>query len=490
MFAGVRLELVGPYGLQFSQSSTITEAVPRVHNKRNALLKRVFPEKQLFNYRSSQDQLRKDVAMKATSVPDYLATADPRTVKPSLVNFDTDFLGMVNFCLRSSDSALSGPSRSKVLNEITNDVFKAIIIGFPPLIDQTIQKFPSYIEFADRSPCVLDPDEKRLRIPSPSSTPDISPALPELKDCDSDRDISLKYIQWLKDLLETGTLHDTMLGGIYDRGYKRLLTVLRDAHCRFPSSRAMASRIVPQDQNICLSLLDLQLDPSMPSYRSKTRELNALANVVSRTILYGGKRERNVVAEHLSKYAGEFAALWCDDDENSQEVLFIRVLALLLAENLAVAERAVSLPTSSLRLFDTYLNAFHRVVELCLSEILPIEGASNDELVQSFLTWEQTLRFNLTSPLWNSHPVELEGRWQLVDVGGSGSLSKIMTLPPEDLISDTQGISLDFLPDGDIDLQTPLAAVAGGAKPEGSWVFKPGPAHLDTCEFYVQSNTK
>ncbi|RYG68210.1 hypothetical protein EON64_05695 [archaeon] len=319
-------------------------------------------------------QLQRDVTMKAPAVPEYLATVDPRTVKPSLVNTDIDFLGMVNFCLRSSDSALSGPSRSKVLNEVTNDVFKAIVIGFPPLINQTIEKFPLYIQYAEQSPCVLDFEEKRFRIPTPTSTQDTTPTLSELKDCDTDRDTALKYIQWLRDLLETGLLHDTMLGGIYDRGYKRLLTALRDAHCRLPSSRALASRIAPQDRNICLSLLDLQLDPSKPSYCSKTRELNVLANVVCRTILYGGKRARNVVAEHLSKYAVDFAAQWCEDDENCQEVLFIRALVLLLVENQTVAESAVSLPSSSLRLFDTFLNAFHRIVELCLSEILPVEG--------------------------------------------------------------------------------------------------------------------
>ena len=45
--------------------------------------------------------------------------------------FETDALGLLNFCLRNSDTALSGPSRSKMLNEATNIVFKSIIIGFP-----------------------------------------------------------------------------------------------------------------------------------------------------------------------------------------------------------------------------------------------------------------------------------------------------------------------------------------------------------------------
>ena len=47
---------------------------------------------------------------------------------------ETDYLGMVNFCLKPSDNALSGPSPSKMLNKLTNSVFKAITIGFKPEI--------------------------------------------------------------------------------------------------------------------------------------------------------------------------------------------------------------------------------------------------------------------------------------------------------------------------------------------------------------------
>jgi hypothetical protein len=53
-------------------------------------------------------------------------------------SLNCDFLGMINFCLRASDNGLSGPSRSKLLNEITNVVFKDIMIGFEPAIEATL----------------------------------------------------------------------------------------------------------------------------------------------------------------------------------------------------------------------------------------------------------------------------------------------------------------------------------------------------------------
>ena len=54
----------------------------------------------------------------------------------SLSTFGTDIMGNVNFCLASTDISLSGPSRTRILNEFTNDVFKSIAIGFEPLIEE------------------------------------------------------------------------------------------------------------------------------------------------------------------------------------------------------------------------------------------------------------------------------------------------------------------------------------------------------------------
>jgi hypothetical protein len=58
--------------------------------------------------------------------------------------FDKDILGDMNFCLRSTDSALSGPSRSKLLNTITNNVFRAIVIGSHSGLKHVTTQFDDY----------------------------------------------------------------------------------------------------------------------------------------------------------------------------------------------------------------------------------------------------------------------------------------------------------------------------------------------------------
>ncbi|KAJ1422362.1 hypothetical protein B484DRAFT_399128, partial [Ochromonadaceae sp. CCMP2298] len=62
----------------------------------------------------------------------------------------------VNFCLRTSDRALSGPSRSKLLNELSNDVFRALVIGYYPLAQEALDRFPEFRATAQRTSYVLD----------------------------------------------------------------------------------------------------------------------------------------------------------------------------------------------------------------------------------------------------------------------------------------------------------------------------------------------
>jgi hypothetical protein len=45
----------------------------------------------------------------------------PLSTRSSL-KCEVDYLGMINFCLRPTDTALSGSSKSKVLNAVTNEV--------------------------------------------------------------------------------------------------------------------------------------------------------------------------------------------------------------------------------------------------------------------------------------------------------------------------------------------------------------------------------
>lgn len=445
-------------------------------------------------------------------LPDYDSTVDVGGVSKAITPpFEADVLGMLNFCLRNSDTALSGPSRSKILNDATNLVFKAIMIGFEPLVDETLLKLEAYKGMMKTAPCVLDPDERNAQrkreeiaaraaeaasakavMDSFSSPPEDPAAVASavarrIESCETDLSTAYRYVDWLTDLLKTGGLHNNViLGGIYDRGYKRLLTLLKDLNCRFPKDVKERFRPVPADQNICLSLLDMKL----PAGRtSKTRALNKWSNIAARCILYGGKHERTSIATFLEKHASEFAQTWTPNDPRSQESLYLRALALLLRENLAVAEVAITAqapdavspedaaaelalaiasssasdPTaastplitavsdpSNLRLFDTYQNAFHRVVEVCLTEIgkqdspLMLQQSSRqneDEILQNFLVWEQGLRRNLTMDLWNKNPTELTGRWELVDVAGTGSLKTLMTSAPEVFFEAIDGVN-------------------------------------------------
>ena len=313
---------------------------------------------------------------------------------------ETDYMGMINFCLRATDTALSRSSRSKVLNTITNDVFKAIMIADESLIESTLNKFESYTDLVDSSECILSSEDGEMSDPEAYAV-----------GCTRDALTARIYVDWLYKLFARGvTQDDTVLGGIYDRGYKRLLTTLKNAGCVFKSD---GTRPAPQDSNICLSLIDLKFPSSQPS---KTKELNYISNCVARAMLYGGSRERRELASSLRSRCPAFATKW-KLSSSSQEMVYMEALAVLLEEGVEVAASAVSssacegvfgvsnvsgtidrIPEleshQSLRLFDTYLNAFQRVLEKCLSEmgtrgnLIP----QNDDVLNNFVNWEQSVR--------------------------------------------------------------------------------------------------
>jgi hypothetical protein len=197
-------------------------------------------------------------------------------------------------------------------------------------------------------------------------------------------------------------------------------------------------------------------------------ELNHLANVASRTMLYGGHVERSAIGKHLQERAERFRGNWGipgGDVNGEQEVNFIHVLALLLRDGLAAAVAAsnvgpsftvdprsgkISPPSAeqmgmnalvpAYRLHDAYQNAFQRVVETCVLEgKCEYAPQQSDELWQNFLSWEQGIRSNLTSEMWENMPQELVGEWELVEVSGAGSLQSIMTAPTEELFTEPMG---------------------------------------------------
>ena len=228
--------------------------------------------------------------------------------------------------------------------------------------------------------------------------------------------------------------------------------MLKDNGCLFlPSTRP-----APIDQDICLSLFDKIRKVPLPQ-PSKTQKLNSIANTVFRAVLYGRRTEKDIVINEIEQLIPSFAKEYTSGNDKSQEVLFLKTLIVLLRHGLSSAEgvnlnriafngtKTISFgidykyPANgaldhiddiedimSLRLFDTYQNAFQRVVECCFVETGKRQGgAQNNEVVMSLASWEKTLRVDLTEPLWKRNPAELAGVWSLSDVRGDGSLTKV-----------------------------------------------------------------
>jgi hypothetical protein len=174
----------------------------------------------------------------------------------SSLNCEVDYLGMINFCLRSSDNGLSGPSTNKLMNEITNDAFRVLMMGYGPGVGLTVLG--------------LATSKEQLKSVAGSET-------------------ALTYLTWLEDLLTNGDVQDLSALGAdsviavdspYVKGYKRLLDLLKDAGCKSYGNGLGCPK--PEDTNICLSLLDL----SRPAgTESRTLELNTISNCVSKVAL-------------------------------------------------------------------------------------------------------------------------------------------------------------------------------------------------------------
>lgn len=341
---------------------------------------------------------------------------------------------------------------------------KALAIGYQPILRQLADQFEAYREQLDRVESIFDDgeiiegvcgNETGTVCATKLNTTTSATVQPMLT---QDRLKAQEYLTRLESLLTRGVIQDSMLGGIYDRGYKRLLTMLKDNGCVFLQGAPPA----PIDQDICLSLFDKTRKTPLPQ-PSKTQTLNSVANTVFRTVLYGRRAEKDIVIGEIEKMVPTFSKQYTGGNEKSQEVLFLKTLVVLLRHGLSSAEgvslnriafNGTSAGTAqkminfgidykypkngaldhiddiedimSLRLFDTYQNAFQRVVECCFVETgRRPGGAQNNEVVMSLASWEKTLRVDLTEPLWKRNPIELAGVWSLADVSGDGSLTKV-----------------------------------------------------------------
>jgi hypothetical protein len=364
----------------------------------------------------------------------------------------------INFCLRQSDTALSAISRSKILNEVTNNVMKAIIIGYDPIISYLSSAFEDYREQLDRAECVFDEGEVIEQVCTNLTARACADKIESSSDafgwlCTQDLLISRIYLDRLEKLLLKGIVQDSILGGIYDRGYKRLLTILKDIGCIFPPN----NRPKPIDQDICLSMMDKIQQKNMLNLKpTKTQVLNTLSNVVYRAVLYGRKFEKEIIVNDIESMIPAFVSNYTRGDIHSQEVLFMKTLIILLNQGLSSAENVIlnqnkkyddsnilSIRSDSLngklenisnikeimsdRLNDTYQNAFHRIVECCFTEIGRRASSipENNEILINIANWEKNLRVDMTDGLWKRNPVELAGTWLLADVRGEGSLTSI-----------------------------------------------------------------
>jgi hypothetical protein len=429
--------------------------------------------------------------------------------------------------------------------KFNNFSFSLSIKGDRELIQDCLQSFPMIKDISDRTECYLDGP------PSSIPTDDINinnrPAnlnqlgnnqyqivpssnqvdgVTVIETCALDLKASRQYIERLERLIRYGDTKYVPLGGIYDLGFARLLTLLRDSGCLFESNQNLNAEQLKmemnssneitkiwstKDANICLSAYDAlsKKNNDIPNKPSHTMILNQYANIVSRTILYGGAKEKSFIAANLEKKLPALAKRM-NCDTHSQEIYFLRGLIVLLTEGLTKAESTVTMknslkysknknqgvsssPSSSsatisaiassavnddkpnevfnnitdaeseaiinmavartmsemsvlsqsridyrkltddnppYRLYGSYLNAFYRLVENCLSEIgkRADNVPYNEELILNVANWEKDLRVDLTKDNWPVNCNELVGEWRLVDVMGEGSLTAIMKM--------------------------------------------------------------
>lgn len=209
---------------------------------------------------------------------------------------------------------------------------------------------------------------------------------------------------------------------------------------------------------------------------SMTRQLNVLANIVQRALLFGGDQELLVLAETLEADKPAFIQRWYPDTggtvENLEEetrpgVQFLNCLVELLTR--CYKDGAVYELTPPLSLIQSYENSYERLVaslvELGSGYIKPI-NVKRDKILATipktateefgrFAEWETVIR--KSSPDVGAYPDDLLGSWEVKDeVGGK-----------------TIGVStVVFNPQGEVEVREPLKGLR--------WRLDPGPTHLDT----------
>ena len=215
-----------------------------------------------------------------------------------------------------------------------------------------------------------------------------------------------------------------------------------------------------------------------------TRQLNVLANIVKRTLLYGGDQEILVLFKTLEADRPAFIKQWYPDtvgsmpeddlqNETRPGVQFFNCLVQLLKDcyNYGV----ITTLNPLLPLPCSYTNSYERLTallaELGSGYVKPINNKKilskvpqtpTEEFIR-FSQWEVALR--QTKPDVTDFPSDLVGTWQVKDEIIGGKVIGTSTVV--------------FRPEGEVYVAPPLRGL--------QWRLDPGPTHLDTCTFQVLS---
>lgn len=347
--------------------------------------------------------------------------------------------------------------------------------------------------------------------------------------------------------VESGRAAEVREGGLYAAPYARVLSVIQSAGAVLeaapeggPSTkRRIATKLI--DQDFCLSMVDKislanerkngarvgsveKIDaiagvsdgdgedaptpPAEPAAADRggvllsadaptaTRQLNALSNIVRRTLLYGGDQELLVLAETLAADRPAFVRRWHPAAagrpaaEPPPSLRYLDALVLLLRTCYARGVLTAAPPFPAEAAGATgYRNAYGRLAAALIEGgsgyVRPATGGrpglslamtttaataryltstapprSAREELGRFAKWETAVRKNRENP----YPEDLVGTWNVQDVVGTQTVGTT---------------EVSFRPRGELAVRPPMQGLR--------WRLDPGPTHLDTCTFQVLS---
>jgi hypothetical protein len=343
-----------------------------------------------------------------------------------------------DFCLTSSDTALSGPSMSKALNSATNQVIKNILV-----LTSKEDEGPAEASLA----ALLSNFEKGYK-----SYPGFADAVQYL-----DATVSLGS--------SVGCKGAQAVPSSYAVAYRRVALVLEDFGCSIED--CAQGRVSPKDANVCLSVLDW---PNSPE--SATRALNALANRVVRVMCVGNDGDLTKLMVEMESKRPQFMQKWVGKDwEGSDESKFYSSLEALLSEGMTATPKEMS---------SSWANSFQRLQGLLVKSLGAANAPASSRVLTSFTRWEASLRSDLTQSGWDETPSDLVGVWKLL--GDEMDLTPSSSTAISSLANSDMATAITLQRDGEVivDQRTGLGR---------NWRLSPGPTHLDTCSFEVYTIT-